>query len=209
MTCSNHTRIKIYAASAKVAPQHNYDASRATILYTRPQYVATIVLNHHHICTELFCMHKTVIDLSYYGLCNRKPTALLIHIWKPCQNPAKTIHILAAFLCHTGVILQCEGVLRWFDWYISCQKTFKEGFTLPLLYSVEKNMSEGWKEGAQINLSIDPDEDFIRGDHPVNAVALFPKTTEWKTQLCFIDPTGHRWTRGWLQQSVWGHHQSS
>lgn len=53
-------------------------------------------------------------------------------------------------------------------------------------------MLEVCKEGVQINLSIDPDEDFIRGDHPVNAVAPFPKTTEWKTQLCFIDPTGHR-----------------
>lgn len=43
-----------------------------------------------------------------------------------------------------------------------------------------------------MNLSIDPDEDFIRGDHPVSATAAFPKTADWKTQLCHIDPAGHR-----------------
>lgn len=42
-----------------------------------------------------------------------------------------------------------------------------------------------------MNLSIDPDEDFIRCDHPVSAMAAFPKTTDWKTQLCCIDPAGH------------------
>lgn len=56
----------------------------------------------------------------------------------------------------------------------------------------KKNMSCGWKEGAQMNLSIDPDEDFIRGDHPVSAATAFPKTADWKTQLCRIDPAGHR-----------------
>lgn len=42
-----------------------------------------------------------------------------------------------------------------------------------------------------MNLSIDPDEDF-RGDHPLSAKAAFPKTTDWKTQLCCIDPAGHQ-----------------
>lgn len=45
---------------------------------------------------------------------------------------------------------------------------------------------------AQMNLSIDPDEVFITDDHPVSAVATFPKTRDWKTQLCCIDPTGHQ-----------------
>lgn len=43
-----------------------------------------------------------------------------------------------------------------------------------------------------MNLSIDPDKDFIRGDRHVSAMAAFPKTTDWKTQLCCIDPAGHR-----------------
>lgn len=43
-----------------------------------------------------------------------------------------------------------------------------------------------------MNLSIDPDEDFIRCDHPVSAMAAFTKTTDWKTQLYCIDLAGLR-----------------
>lgn len=72
----------------------------------------------------------------------------------------------------------------------------KKGFSVPLLYSVRE---DGWKRGAQMNLSIDP-EDFIRGDHPV-------KTTDWKTQLCRIDLRGQR--QHGADAPVDGRHQTS
>lgn len=46
-----------------------------------------------------------------------------------------------------------------------------------------------------MNLSIDPDEDFIRDYHPVSAMAAFPKTTHWKLNcvvLIWVDLGEHR-----------------
>lgn len=52
-----------------------------------------------------------------------------------------------------------------------------------------------------MNLSIESDEDFIRCIHPVRATVVFLKTTDWKTQLYGIDPTGHG--EHWADWSWW------
>lgn len=71
--------------------------------------------------------------------------------------------------------------------YISICLSAASNFSKGVLYPITLQSTEG----AQMNLSIESDEDFIRCIHPVSAMVVFLKTKDWKTQLYRIDPMGH------------------
>lgn len=70
-------------------------------------------------------------------------------------------------------------------------ETFKGGGLVSITLQLGEEQGTG-EEVAQLNLSIEADKDFIKSDHPVSATAASQRPSAWRTQLCCIDPTGHR-----------------